>query len=167
MENANAPVVPAPARQPHTLEAQEGDAVWFLDNLLTVKAAKAHGAQFGVVESAMPAGSHTPLHAHDEEDEAFYVLEGELTLFVGEARKIELRAGGYAHIPRGTAHGFITRTPVRMLVLCGTDGFIEMAREAGMPAPRRELPPITPPDHERLSAACERHRIRLLGPLPQ
>jgi hypothetical protein len=54
-----------------------------------------------------------------------------------------------------------------MLVLCGIDGFVEMAREAGAPALRRAVPPPIEPAFPRLAAACERHRIRLLGPLPE
>jgi quercetin dioxygenase-like cupin family protein len=154
------------SRRAHVLEAGQGEAVWFLDNLLTIKAAKDHGAEFGVLENAMPAGSHTPFHVHDGEDEAFYVLEGNLVVHLDGGRLVEAGPGAYVHIPRGTPHGFVTRSPVRLLVLCGVDGFVEMAREAGVPAPRRELPPMTEPDVPRLAAACERHRIRLLGPLP-
>ena len=71
------------------------------------------------------------------------------------------------HTPRGAAHGFVTLTPVRMLVLCGVEGFVEMAREAGGPAMRHELPPAGPPDIARLEAACARNHITLLGPLPE
>lgn len=166
MSNA-AVLSPASSRPAHALAAKQGESVWFLDNLLTVKADKGHGAQFGVLESRMPAGSHTPFHVHDGEDEAFYVLSGSLTVILDEGRRVELGKGSYMHIPRGTAHGFVTHSEVEMLVLCGTDGFIEMAREAGAPAERQELPPAGPPDLERLAAACERHQIRILGPLPE
>lgn len=145
----------------------EGDAVWFLDNLLTIKSSRADGSQFDMVEGAMPAGSHTPFHAHDGEDEAFYVLEGELTIFLEGGRKVEATPGSYVHIPTGTPHGFVTKTPVRMLVLCGGEGFVEMVREYGTQAERRELPPLTPTDYPRLGAACERNGIRILGPLPE
>ena len=155
------------ARPPVVLEPGAGEPVWFLDNLLTIKAKPVPGAPFGLVENEMPAGSHTPLHAHDGEDEAFYVLEGELVVHLEGGRQVHARPGAYLQIPRGTAHGFVTKTRVRMLVLCGADGFLEMAREAGVPAPRRELPPLAEPDHARLAAACDRHQIRLLGPLPQ
>ncbi len=145
----------------------EGEAVWFLDNLLTIKVSRDDGARFGLLENAMPAGSHTPFHAHDDEDEAFYVLEGTVTIYLEGDRKVVAEPGTYVHIPAGTGHGFRTETPTRMLVVCGGQGFIEMAREAGAPAARRELPPATPPDHERLERACHRHAIRLLGPLPE
>jgi hypothetical protein len=50
-----------------------------------------------------------------------------------------------------------------MLVLSNPEGFVEMIREAGAPAPRRELPP----DFSRLETACKRRNIELIGPLPE
>lgn len=144
-----------------------GERIWFLDNLLTVKASAATGSAFGVLESRLPANSHTPFHRHDAEDEAFYVLEGTLTLYLDEGRTLEAGPGSYVHLPCGVAHGFRTRTAVRMLVVCGTDGFIEMTREAGGPAMRDALPPPAEPDYARLERACARHAIAILGPLPE
>jgi quercetin dioxygenase-like cupin family protein len=149
------------------LGPDQGEDVWFLDNLLTIKARPAAGMQFGVLENAMPAGSHTPLHRHDCEDEAFYVLEGTMRFFIDGRAPIDVGPGSYLHIRKGTPHGFVTLTPVRTLVLCGGEGFVEMAREAGGPAARHELPPVGPPDLPRLEAACARHQITLLGPLPE
>jgi hypothetical protein len=54
-----------------------------------------------------------------------------------------------------------------MLVLAGADGFAEMVRDAGKPAPSLELPPLEPPDLERLGRAAHERRIELLGPLPE
>ncbi len=143
-----------------------GDATWFLDNLVVHKIGARDGAPFALLESTLPAGSHTPFHRHDGEDEAFYVLEGEITFFVDGGRVVRARPGSYVHIPRGVAHGFRTETALRMLVITGTDGFAEMVREAGVPAPAHALPPLEPPDLERLERAADRHRIALLGPLP-
>lgn len=156
-----------PSREVTVHARPEGEAIWFLDNLLTVKTSGAAGSPFGLLENAMPAGSHTPFHRHEAEDEAFYVLEGTLVIYVEGGQRIVAGPGTYVHLPRGTAHGFRTQTPVRMLVVCGTQGFIEMAREAGTPAPRAELPPPAAPDLPRLERACARHAITLLGPLPE
>jgi quercetin dioxygenase-like cupin family protein len=149
------------------LERGQGEDVWFLDNLLTIKARATAGAKFGVLESALPAGSHTPYHRHEREDEAFYVLEGTIRIIVEGRGPLVAGPGSYVHIPRGTAHGFVTLTAVKMLVVGEVEGFIEMAREAGDPAPRHELPPAAPPDFARLEAACARQHITLLGPLPE
>lgn len=162
--------IPTPAPDQSTVivrEPGEGERIWFLDNLLTVKASAATGSAFGVLESRLPANSHTPFHRHDAEDEAFYVLEGMLTIYLGAGRSIDVGPGSYVHLPCGTAHGFRTKTAVRMLVVCGTEGFIEMTREAGAAALRDELPPPAEPDFERLERACSHHSIVILGPLPE
>ncbi len=143
-----------------------GDATWFLDNLIVHKVGARDGAPFALLEASLPAGSRTPFHRHDGEDEAFYVLEGEITIFVDGGSIVRGRPGSYVHIPSGVAHGFRTETALRMLVITGTDGFAEMVRDAGVPAPTHDLPPAAPLDLERLARAAGRHRIALLGPLP-
>jgi quercetin dioxygenase-like cupin family protein len=145
----------------------EGDATWFLDNLIVHKVGARDGAPYALLEATLPAGSRTPFHRHETEDEAFYVLEGELTIFLDGNRVIRATAGAYVHIPCGVAHGFRTETPLRMLVITGTHGFAEMVREAGTPAPSHTLPPFTPPDFDRLNRAAENRHIALLGPLPE
>ena len=63
--------------QPYVLHSGEGEALWFLGNLATIKTAGAHtrGA-LTVVEFLNPAGFAPPVHRHLVEDEAFYVLDG-------------------------------------------------------------------------------------------
>ena len=56
-----------------------GEHLWFFGGLTTIKAA-GDGAM--VTEQTAPRGSGSPLHVHHNEDEWFYVLEGELTIWV-------------------------------------------------------------------------------------
>ncbi len=147
-------------------EPGQGEAVWFLDNLITVKVRSDAGAPFGLVENAMPAGSHTPFHRHENEDEAWYVLEGRIVFHLEGGRKLTCGPGSYVHVPAGVAHGFRTETPTRLLVLSAPNGFVEFAREVGRPAERRELPPVEPPDVAKLAAVGARYGIEILGPLP-
>jgi len=68
-----------------------------------------HGEQSGgalaVIENTMPGGAPgPPLHRHDF-DEAFYVLEGELTFKLGDD-VFTRRAGELAFAPRGVPHTF-------------------------------------------------------------
>ena len=146
--------------------SDEGDAVWFLDNLITVKTSARDGARFGFLESRLPQGSEAPMHRHLDEDEAFYILEGVLTMFLEGGRVIEARPGAFVHIPHGVAHGFRAQTPIKMLVVCDSKGFCEFIRDVGIEAPRRELPPAVAPDVARLAAIAHDHRVELLGPLP-
>ena len=50
-------------------------------------------------------GDGPPQHIHKAEDEAFYVLEGEIKVLLGE-RTITATAGSFVVIPRGTVHTF-------------------------------------------------------------
>lgn len=63
-------------------------------------------------------GDQAPRHVHYGSDEAFYVLDGELEVLEGEARRI-LTAGELAFISAGTVHTFANRGPsvARILVV--------------------------------------------------
>jgi quercetin dioxygenase-like cupin family protein len=91
------------------MQAGEGEAVWFLDNLITVKLRSKDGAAYGLLESRVPAGSITPLHRHHDEDEGFYVLDGELKVYFEGGREVIARAGAYVHTPRGVARTAFAR----------------------------------------------------------
>lgn len=145
----------------------EGDAVWFLDNLITVKASVRDGARFGLIENVLPEGSLTPFHRHRDDDESFYVLAGTMTLFLEGGRTLEAAPGTFVRIPAGIAHGFRVTKALTMLVLSDPDGFVEFVRDYGVEAPRRELPPSSAPDVPRLVAVAQSHRIDILGPLPE
>jgi quercetin dioxygenase-like cupin family protein len=144
----------------------EGETIWFLDNLVTVKASARSGARFGLAESALPAGSETPLHRHHDDDESFYILEGSMKLFLEGGRVVEAGPGSFIRIPHGVAHGFRTSSALRMLVLSDPAGFLEFVREYGVEARERGLPPAAAPDIARLVDVAKKHRIDILGPLP-
>src|SRR3954454_25012032 len=72
------------ARRPIALGATAGEAYWFFRTLVTIKAGSKETSGGAVItENLAPRGSGSPLHVHHREDEWFYVLEGELTLWVG------------------------------------------------------------------------------------
>jgi mannose-6-phosphate isomerase-like protein (cupin superfamily) len=77
-----------------------------------------------VVDNTVPANWPGPfLHKHDF-DEAFYVLEGELTFQVEDA-VITKRAGELAFAPRGVAHTLANHSdaPARYVLVCTPAGF--------------------------------------------
>jgi len=45
------------------------------------------GGALALWESLLPRGFSPPLHVHSREDEAFYVLDGELTFRLGDCRR--------------------------------------------------------------------------------
>ncbi len=63
-------------------------------------------------------GDQAPPHVHHRSDEAFYVLDGQLEVLVGDERRT-LGAGELAVIDAGTVHTFANRGPggARILVI--------------------------------------------------
>jgi quercetin dioxygenase-like cupin family protein len=55
------------------------------------------------------AGEGSPWHIHPDEDEWFYVLEGEFTFYVGDER-LSLPTGSFAFGPKGVPHTFIAES---------------------------------------------------------
>jgi cupin domain len=103
---------------------------------------------------------------HPEEDEWFYVLEGEFVFYVDETR-LSLPAGSFAFGPKGVPHTFIAG-PDGGKALIGFqpfhfEGFL---REVGEPATERVVPPPleTAPDMERLLPIAARNGMNILGP---
>ena len=89
--------------KPYFFASGEGLAdVWWKTGRHTVKAGHDEtGNAFSQFEIDDPLGSGPPLHVHHNEDETFYVLKGEITMFVGDER-IDLEAGDYCFGPRAS-----------------------------------------------------------------
>lgn len=142
-----------------------GEAVWFLDTLVIIKQSAREGATFGLLEYQMPAHSATPRHRHLDEEEAIYVLEGDLTLHVGDERR-EVGQGAYVRLPAGVPHGLVAESAAKLLVFTKPDGFVSFVRAAGVPATAPILPAPGPLDAPLLEATAKRFGIEILGPLP-
>ena len=105
------------------------------------------GGHVSVIDNIVPAGAKGPfLHKHDF-DEAFYMLEGELTFQV-EDELITAGAGDLAFAPRGVAHTFTNRSgaPARYVLVCTPAGFERYfarmaAEQAGIEPPAWALQP--------------------------
>jgi mannose-6-phosphate isomerase-like protein (cupin superfamily) len=88
-------------------------------------------ARYSVSEWWIEAGgAAVDPHAHEANDELFYVLAGTMTFRVGE-REVDAEAGTFLRIPAGVVHGFRNRTGERSGVL---NVFIPGAFEENMPA---------------------------------
>jgi quercetin dioxygenase-like cupin family protein len=155
--------------EPYRIPAGEGLAnVWWKTGRMTVKVTGAEtGGSFSQVETEDPRGTATPLHVHHNEDETFYVIEGEVTI-IAAGERIDLSAGDYAFAPRGVPHAYIVRSErARMLGTLSPAGLEELFVELGEPAtgsepPAEEVMPPIPELVRRFGAyGCE-----ILGPPP-
>ncbi len=147
-------------RSPQFLAADEGEALWGVGALSTIKAsAEQTAGAYAIVEDLAPKGEGAPPHLHRADDEAFYVLEGNVTFFLGENPPIHASSGAFLHLPGGTVHGFeVTSDTARYLVIT-TPQHERFYRALCEPAQARELPPDRPWDMDKIMAACEQHGV--------
>jgi quercetin dioxygenase-like cupin family protein len=82
---------------------------WFFANLVEVKLTRqAGGGAMSIVELTGPPGDMPPLHLHRDDDETRYVLEGEMSFFVGTG---EPTRGGPGSLAFGPKRGRRLRRP--------------------------------------------------------
>src|SRR3954454_5666528 len=160
-------VSPDRAKHGYLLGKDEGEAYWLLGMLEIVKiSGAATDGKYGLVEVTVRAGEGSPWHVHPDEDEWFYVLEGEFTVYVGE-RRLSLAPGSFAFGPKGVPHTFIGETDgAKALIGFQPFHFEGFLREVGEPAAERVLPSRldVPPDRARLLPIAERNGMQILGP---
>jgi len=144
----------------------DGEATWFFNALMTTKASAAETAgAYSLTEHLVTAASNPPMHVQVDEDEAFYVLEGEIEFEV-DGRFVTATPGTFAFVARGAAHRFRVLTETaRMLVICSgkaSDNLEEFFHAMGEPATARTLPVPAAPDERRIAELCARTGIELL-----
>jgi quercetin dioxygenase-like cupin family protein len=150
--------------EPLAVRKAEGEARWWFGALAEIKATAADtGGQLTIVEVTEHPGVEAPLHVHHRDDEGFWILEGEVTFYVGD-QTIEASAGDYVFGPRDIPHRFtVGPRGCRMLFIMVPGGFEDLVRATSEPAPSRTLPP--PPDEEPSAEETERMKaiVKELG----
>jgi len=137
---------------------------WFFGTLMRFHATSAETkGGVSVVEQRAPAGFSPPLHVHDREDAVLVVLEGALTVQVGDVRRT-LGPSESVFLPRQVPHTFRADVASRILEVTTPGGSDEFYAENGVPAARRELPIPEPLDIERLNRSAKARHIETLGP---
>ena len=146
----------------------EGEQLWFAGGgVFTMKASAAEtGGAFILLEDRMVRGKVTPMHRHPNEDEAIYVLEGELLVdFEGEQHRVG--QGGFFVAPRGVPHAFMVTSETARVLALQTPGTGEAFYRALTEPVRSAEDASRPPDFARLTEVAERSEsIELLGPPP-
>jgi quercetin dioxygenase-like cupin family protein len=131
-----------------------GEARWWFGMLAEIKATAADtGGQFTVVEVTCAPGYQGVRHIHHNEDEGFWLLDGQLDLEVG-GKHIDMHAGDYAFGPRNIPHGFSAGAAgARVLFILTPGGFENLIMATSAPAPVRTVPPPSDevPDFARLA----------------
>ena len=119
-------------------------------------ASEATGGRLAIVALTLVRGAEPPRHLHHWEDEALYVLDGELAVCLGgEWRRVP--AGGAVLLRRGVEHTVaVVGEEARVLTVLAPGGFEGFYRELGGAAP----------DLDQLVATAARYGCEITGPPP-
>lgn len=150
-------------QQPY-VNTREDAAVRFLGlpTLMRSTGETTNGA-FGLIEhGSMPPGFASPYHTHHREDEAFYVLEGEVA-FVCDGKWLKAGPGTYVFGPREVPHGFriVGSAPARMLLLCSPAGFEHFVLEQ-----TTDMASTAEPDMAKMMELAATYDVDIHGALP-
>jgi quercetin dioxygenase-like cupin family protein/catechol 2,3-dioxygenase-like lactoylglutathione lyase family enzyme len=147
-------------------EPETSEAWWFLDTMVVVRNPEGVPRLPLVMELIVPPGGSPPRHVHQDLNDAFFLLEGEVVLSVGE-ETVVARPGTYAVVPVGSDHTFrvTSPTPARMLQIHDDDSFLRMVQAGGVPATAHRLPPpgSVNVDLETLGRLVEEHDSHVVG----
>jgi len=153
-------------RRPFILNRGEGTSVWSLGGRFTLKLTEKDAAgHFALVETVAFRTTEPPIHIHHREDEAWYILDGQMTFFVGE-EALEAGSGSFVFAPKGIPHTFtVDIEPTRVLVFAAPAGFEHFALELGEDA-TSDTPPagLAVPGPDVLGPVAERYGIEIVGP---
>lgn len=123
--------------------------------------------KYAMWEAIVPPGGGPPPHIHSREEEAFFILEGEITFTVND-EKIVAKAGTFANMPVGTPHSFKNESdqPAKMLISVAPAGLEKMFMEIGVPladGATTALPP-TKDEIEKLLTVAPKYGIEIRVP---
>ena len=108
-----------------TFPGGDTEPFWFLGGRarILVPGSKSNGA-LSVMEFFDTAGHAPPHHIHEDEDEIWIVLDGEVSFFIADQR-IDLHAGQIAHGPRGVPHSYLVRSETARMAVAFAPSCIE------------------------------------------
>jgi quercetin dioxygenase-like cupin family protein len=123
--------------------------------------------KYALWEAVVPPGGGPPPHIHSREEEGFYVLEGEISVTVGEEHFI-VQAGMFANMPVGSLHSFQneSRTTARMLISVAPAGLEKMFFEVGVPLAvgATTAPPPTKEELAKMLAVAAHYGVEIRVP---
>ncbi|MFF2328611.1 MULTISPECIES: cupin domain-containing protein [unclassified Streptomyces] len=143
----------------------EGTVKWNAGDEYTIKVTAGQtGGSLGFVTGTIPPGGGPEAHAHAKEDEAFYLLSGELEFLNGD-QVFTADAGDFVFIPRGNRHRFKNTgaTSAELLFLFtpgGQEGFFLETGDDVVPGKTPE--PWSPERYTRVGELIELYGNTLL-----
>lgn len=128
---------------------------------------KETGGAFSLVDEEAKRGESVPLHLHEDDMESFYVVDGEVTFFIGDGPGIRAGAGSFVHVPGGTVHGFRVESETARYLILTTPRHGEFYRAITLPSQPGGLPPLGSIDGSQIRKASEEYGVEFVKPLPE
>jgi quercetin dioxygenase-like cupin family protein len=162
------------AAQPYVLPKEVGVRdLWFPSNpekpgRYSIKlAGEQSDRRLAQVHMIEPRGAAPPLHFHRDADETIYVIDGELSIFLGDER-IEAGTGSFLFVPKGAVHTWLVRSEQAEALLtlapAGLEGFFA---EVGTPVvPDGPAPGPIYVDPEEMNDRARAYEVEIVGPPP-
>ena len=147
--------------QGYVLQPGEGRQIDLGGFSMSVKATEDQtDGMFALLEAAEPPNFGPPLHIHHGIAEAFYVLEGEYRIFLGD-NEFRCPTGSFIFIPPETPHGFrvgdVASRKLNLYLPAAMVGYFDDLSEAMKEGEA---------DAERLSEIAARYSLEVIGPVP-
>ena len=121
---------------------------------------------FCLVDEQASRGESVPLHRHPDDMESFYVLEGELTIYIDDQPGVRAPAGSFAHLPGGTVHGFRIESEKARYLILTTPRHGEFYRAITLASRPGGSPPLESVEGSQIKQASKDFGIEFVGPLP-
>jgi quercetin dioxygenase-like cupin family protein len=149
------------APDPYVVQPGEAELRWLGDtSTYFLATGETTGGEIGFVDERAMLGESVPLHRHPDDVESFYVLEGEVSFFLGDAPGVHGGPGTFVHVPAGAVHGFRIESEEARYLILTTPHHAEFYR-AITAASKGE--PVT---GDRIKAAAREYGVEFVGPLP-
>lgn len=156
--------------QTNHVEAGQGRSVWVVGDRYTIKTSGAEtGGALAVIEGVVPPDHGPPPHIHHREDEAFYVIDGDVE-FHADGQSFRAGPGDWITLAKGSLHTFrnVSDRPARLLILVTPAGLEDFFLEIGRPAlDGEDASEPTAEDIARLLAVAPKYGLEIRPPNPR
>ncbi len=145
----------------HLATGEGNRLVHYSESPLVLLDRKLTDGRFDMFIWETPKGIGPPLHIHHNEDEIFYILEGEMIAQVGNER-VTLKPGSFCLMPKGVEHAYkvISDEPCRYIAIMSPSGFAEFCYDIHeLSKDGREF------KIEEALPIAQKHKLEVTGPL--
>ena len=151
------------------VEPGQGSSYYLDQNLYTFKAVgEETGGAYTLFEMIVAPGGGSPIHRHNEEDESFYVQEGEIE-FQLDDRIVVATAGTFIYSPKGQIHRIknTTSVPAQMLALAMPAGVEKFIAKVGKTVNDQitSAPPLSSEDLDKMLNTAPKSDCETISPI--